>query len=258
MKKLIIAAAAILSAASLQAQSQVIAHRGYHAKEGAARNTIASLINAQELGVYGSECDVNLTADGELVVIHGPWLGEKDDPDRLNVQKSDLATLRSKRLENGEVVPTLEEYLTQAEKSADCKLIIEIKDHDTPQIETKVVKMVLDAVKRHKLQDRVEYIAFREHVCNELIRLAPNGTKVAYLNGTLNPKYLKAAGYTGLDYKIDVLRKHPKWIDEAHKLGLTVNVWTVNSTEDLQWVIDRKVDYITTDNPVEAMRLAGE
>lgn len=256
MKKLIFAAAALFSVTALQAQSQVIAHRGFHAKEGAARNTIASLANAQQLGVYGSECDVNLTADDQLVVIHGPWLGEKNDPDRLNVQQSDLATLRSKKLENGEAVPTLDEYLDQAAKDPRCKLIIEIKDHDTPQIETKVVKMVLDAVKRHKLQNQVEYIAFREHVCNELIRLVPNGTKVAYLNGTLNPKYLKAAGYTGLDYKIDVLKKHPKWIEEAHKLGLTVNVWTVNTTEDLKWVIDHKVDYITTDNPEEALRLA--
>ena len=257
MKKIITVAAALLAVVSLQAQPQVIAHRGYHAKEGAARNTLAALENAQQLGVYGSECDVNLTSDGELVVIHGPWLGEKNEPDRLNVQKSDLATLRSKKLENGEVVPTLDEYLDQTAKDSNCKLIIEIKDHGTPQIETKLAKMVLDAVKRHKLQDRVEYIAFREHVCNELIRLAPAGTKVAYLNGTLKPKYLHAAGYTGLDYKLDVLKKNPKWIDEAHKLGLTVNVWTVNKTEDLKWVIDHNVDYITTDNPVEALSLIG-
>ncbi len=53
------------------------------------------------------------------------------------------------------------------------------------------------------------------------------------------------------------MKKNPKWIDEAHKLGLTVNVWTVNKTEDLKWVIDHNVDYITTDNPVEALSLIG-
>lgn len=252
MKKILTLAACLLATATLSAQTQVIAHRGYHAKEGSANNTISSLKNAQDLGVFGSECDVNETADGVPVVIHGPKHG------KYNVQQTDFATLRAQALSNGETLPTLDEYLAQAALNTGTKLIIEIKDHPTPEQEARVVRKVLDAVKKHKLQDDVEYIAFRQYVCDQLVEQGPKGIKVAYLNGSLTPEYCAGLGYTGIDYNIGVMKKHPEWIKQAHDAGLTVNVWTVNDTENLKWCIDNGVDYITTDNPVEANKLLGK
>jgi glycerophosphoryl diester phosphodiesterase len=54
------------------------------------------------------------------------------------------------------------------------------------------------------------------------------------------------------------MKKHPEWIQQCHDLGLTVNIWTVNKTDELQWCIDNKADYITTDNPIETNRLLGK
>ena len=104
------------------------------------------------------------------------------------------------------------------------------------------------------MEDQVEYIAFSNQVGTELIRLAPEA-KVAYLNGDKTPAELKELGYTGLDYAHKVLKKNSHWIDEAHKLGLTVNVWTVNKAEDLQYFIDHKADFITTNEPVLLLEL---
>ena len=225
MKKILMLTLGLLAATAISAQTQVIAHRGYHAKSGSYDNTISSLKNAQDLGIYGSECDVNETADGVLVVIHGPMHG------KLNVQQNDYATVHAQALANGERIPTLDEYLEQTAKDKATKLIIEIKDHPTPQQETRVVKKTLAAVKKYKLQNQVEYIAFRQHVCDELVKYAPKGTKIAYLNGTLTPEYCKGLGYTGIDYNIGTMKKRPEWIKQCHDLGLTVNVWTVNDTE---------------------------
>lgn len=233
----------------LHAQTEVIAHRGFHAKGNSTDNSLSALKNAQELGVYGSECDINETEDGVLVVVHGPRHGH------LNVQKTDFATLRAKALKNGEILPTLDEYLELAFQNRQTKLIIEIKSHDTPQRETRVVKKVLKAVKKFKLQKVVEYIAFRQHVCDELVKYGPKGIKVAYLSGNLTPIYCKELGYSGIDYNYSVLKKNPEWIQECKELGLTVNIWTVNDTKKLQWCIDQEVDYITTDNPLEAIKL---
>lgn len=250
MKNLrIIVIAAMLCIANSAYAQQIIAHRGYHSAKGAEENTLAALKAAAEAGLYAVELDVNMTSDGELVVVHGPWLGEKNDPDRLNVQRSDLATLRSKRLKNGEPVPTLDEYLTEAATMPSLRLIIEVKDHATPQIETEVVRKVVALVKQYKLQDRVEYIAFRQHVCNEFVRFAPSGTPVMYLGSNLTPEYVKGLEYTGISYSVDALKRVPRWIDEAHRLGLKVCIWTVNSAEDATWAVEKGVDYITTDNP---------
>ena len=61
-----------------------------------------------------------------------------------------------------------------------------------------------------------------------------------------------------LKLKYDVLKKKPKWIKQCHKLGLTVNVWTVNDEEKLRDVIAMGVDYITTDDPELAKKLIQE
>lgn len=245
----IIVVAAMLCIANSAYAQQIIAHRGHHTAKDAEENTLAALKAAQEAGLYAVELDVNMTSDGKLVVVHGPWLGEKNDPDRLNVQRSDLATIRSKRLKNGEPVPTLDEYLAEAAQEPSLRLIIEVKDHATPQIETEVVRKVIALVKQYKLQERVEYIAFRQHVCNEFVRLAPSNTPILYLGSNLTPEYVKGMGCTGISYSVDALKRVPRWINEAHRLGLKVNIWTVNSAEDAQWAVKEGVDYITTDNP---------
>lgn len=253
MKRIFTSAIAIFATLAVAAQTQVIAHRGFHATQNSYDNTISSLKHAQTLGVYGSEVDINETADGKLIAIHGAR--HRDIP---NVQKADFATIRALPLTNGETVPTLDEYLEQGKKSKRTKLIIEVKSHPTPEQESRVVKNILAAVKKHKMRKRVEYIAFSKYVCDELVKYAPRGTQIAYLNGELPPAKCKELGYTGIDYNIHVLKKHPEWIKQSHELGLTVNVWTVNDTATLQWCIDQGVDYITTDNPVEANRLLGK
>ena len=252
MKKLLTLAVCLFSVTALCAQTQVIAHRGYHATKNSVRNSLSALVNAQDAGVYGSECDINETADGVLVVVHGPM------HEKYRVQETDFATLRAQTLANGEILPTFEEYLVQAKKNTATKLIIEIKDHNTPARETRVVKNILKMVKKHKLVNDVEYIAFRQFVCDELVKWGPKGIKVAYLNGTLTPEYCKDLGYTGIDYNIGVMQQHPEWIKQSQALGLKVNVWTVNDTERIQWCIDQKVDYITTDNPEEVKRLLAK
>ena len=47
-----------------------------------------------------------------------------------------------------------------------------------------------------------------------------------------------------------VIKKQPEWIKEANDLGLKVNVWTVDEVEDMKWLIEQKVDFITTNEPV--------
>ena len=249
MKKLFVLVAALASATTLFAQSEIIAHRGFHATGNSARNSLSALVNAQEHDFYGSECDINETKDGVLIVVHG--LNHAG----MNVQETDYATLKAAKLENGETIPTLEEYLTQAKKDTGTKLIIEIKSHSTPERETRVAKSVLAMVKKFGLRKDVEYIAFSKHMCEELVAYGPKNIKVAYLNGDLTPLQCKQLGFTGIDYSHGVLTKHPEWIKTSQALGLTVNIWTVNKTEDIQWSIDQGVDYITTDNPLEAKRL---
>ena len=54
----------------LQAQTQIIAHRGFWKTDGSAQNSITALEKAAEAKLYGSEFDVLMTVDGTIVVNH--------------------------------------------------------------------------------------------------------------------------------------------------------------------------------------------
>ena len=116
----------------------------------------------------------------------------------------------------------------------------------------------LDAVRRAGMNKRVEYISFSKNICEQLIANGPKGIKVAYLGGDLSPRELVERGYTGLHYHIGTMRAHEEWFDEARKLGLEINVWTVNDEGSMKYLIGKGVDYITTDEPELLQSLLGK
>ena len=168
-------------------QTKVIAHRGYWKCEGSAQNSIRSLERAAEIGAYGSEFDVHLTADGILVVYHDNEIEGK------NIQSSTYADLKDLTLSNGETLPTLENYLERAKSLDKLHLVFELKAHQTPERNREAAEASVDLVKKMGLEDRTDYISFNLDACKAFIRLCPD-SKVFYLNGELSPKELKALG----------------------------------------------------------------
>lgn len=232
---------------SVLAQTQTIAHRGYWQTDGSVQNSLASLQAAERLGIFGSECDVYLCADGDLMVFHDPSV--TIDGQKKWIEKTPSNVLKTHTLKNGEAMPTFDQYLQTLKQCPSIRLIIELKSNAlSEEQQTELAQKTLNKVKQAGLSDRVEYIAFNLRLCQEVHRLDPQA-QVAYLNGDLSPQKIKALGLTGLDYHIDVYKAHPQWIRKARKLGLKSNVWTVNRSEELQYFIEQGVDYITTDRP---------
>lgn len=133
IKKLLLASALLFSAYNVSAQTQVIAHRGFWKTEGSAQNSIAALLKADSIGCYGSEFDVWLAADDQLVVNHDPTFKGK------RMENSPSTALTAIKLDNGESLPTLAKYL-KAAQPLHTRLILELKAHTTPQRETKAIE----------------------------------------------------------------------------------------------------------------------
>lgn len=233
---------AFLCGSSAFSQTKVIAHRGYWDCEGSAQNSITALNKAHEVGAYGSEFDVSITADGIPVVNHD------DSIQGFCIETSLYEDIKDLKLKNGETLPTLEDYLIQGKQNKGTQLILEIKPHKRVVNEDRAVTAILALVQKYQLEDQVEYISFSMNICKELIRRAP-AAQVAYLRGEVSPADLKVLGFTGLDYHYKVFEKNPTWIQEAKNVGLTVNVWTVDDPAVMQSMIEQNVDFITTDKP---------
>ena len=244
-KKLILAAAMLLTgSAAVAAQPKVISHRGYWTAPNSAQNSLASFTKADSVGVFGSEIDVWLTADDKLIVNHDRVYKGTD----INMEKSTLKEITSIVLPNGENIPTLDAYLRLVATKPNTRLILEMKSLSDLKREDLATEKIVKALRKYNLLDRTDIIAFSINACLAFKKLMPDG-RIFYLNGDLAPRSIKKLGLTGIDYSMSVLRKNPKWVEQAHKEGLEVNVWTVGTEEDMRYFIDLGVDYITTDYP---------
>lgn len=243
MKRIFILMAALLVGLTAMAQPKIVAHRGYWRTEGSAQNSITSLQKAAAVGCYGSEFDVWITADGVPVVFHDATI------DGIRIEDTTFATLMNHRLQNGEFIPTLQQYLTEGSKIEGCQLILEIKPHRNEVRDKRIADMCVELVRSLGLEKKTEYISFSKVVCQRLHEITPD-SKVAYLNGELAPAQIKEMGLTGIDYNEKVFVKHPEWLQEAKQLGVEVNVWTVDGEENLRHHANLEgVDLITTNDP---------
>ena len=111
--------------------NKVVAHRGGSAEAGTAKypdNSIASLSYAISLGCYASECDIYWTADNNVVVAHaanGCYVNN------LKPWEHTLDELRAAgKLSNGELLPTLEEFIDVALHAGTTRLWLDVKRSD--------------------------------------------------------------------------------------------------------------------------------
>ncbi len=239
-----------ISASAQYQTSKIVAHKGYHPKGGGPSNSIEALKDAQKEKFDMVEFDVNMTSDGELLVLHGDWHPNSKAANRVHVQYQTKSKIQSIPLANGETVPTFEEWIAQATKSKKTKLLIEIKGHDTPALDTEVVEKIQEILKKYKMQDKVFYLVGHEFLVRELVRLTPKGTPIALTNDYYTPAFCHNIGCKIAGRSYGSWRKNSHLIKQARDLGMEIMVWTVNKPEEIEWCIQQGFDYVLTDNPM--------
>ena len=234
---------------------RIVAHRGYWNCEeaGYARNSVAALECAQDAGFWGSEFDVNMTKDEVLVVFHDDAASGK------RFSEHDWAEFNDVRLENGEPIPTLDDYLEQSGKHPETVLVFELKPAADKDFENRMTDLSIEKLKEYGLNtpDRVIFISFSINICERLAGKMP-GFTVQYLGDDFSPAQLADRGINGVDYHYGVFDAHPEWYKEARSLGMSVNCWTVNDPEDMKAMLELGVDMITTDCPAALQQFIAD
>ena len=234
---------AVLSAGIMNAQTQIIAHRGYwQTNPTTTENSLKSLENAQNLKIYGAEFDVRMTKDGVLVINHDEHHG------KMEISETDFKELEKVKLSNGEEFPTLKDYLKKGKKDKSLKLIVEIKPDKTKEKEYELTAKTIKMIKDLKLESKSEFISFSLNICKEIKKLEPS-FKVQYLKGELSPQQIKDEGLDGIDYHYSIFQKNPTWISDAKTLGLITNSWTVNDVAIYDELKKQGIDFVTTNIP---------
>lgn len=255
MKKVILVISTLAALLSMSAeayaqkQTGIVAHRGFWNcdEAGYAKNSVAALRCAQEAGFWGSEFDVNMTSDGELIVYHD------SDVEGKKIEEHPYSEFKDFKIANGETIPTIDQYLEQGKKYPETMLVYELKPHSCSEVEDRFVELTYKKLEEHGLMDpeRVMFISFSLHMCEKIAKEHPEFT-VQFLGSSKNPEELAEMGINGVDYNHMVFTLYKKWYKLARKNDMSVNAWTVNKDADIKRMLKLGVDQLTTDNPLEA------
>lgn len=255
-------AAANRNAAAGTKRPLVIAHRGGALES--TENTIAAFQRAVKIGADGIETDIRLTRDGSVVVYHDQFFGRMEGlaPPQCTRLVSDLtySELTKQTLVpvgddlGGRRVPTLIELLSSVQTGL---LNIELKRCDRFD---DLVNKTIAILKPYPALDRVVLEAPDLDTAKKLRKGLGRHLKLH-----VNPEYddtvsLRESLKRVLKFKphsISVSHKKVsrEIVELAHKAGVEVWTWTVNTPETAQAMAFLSVDAIKTDRPTMLLDL---
>ncbi len=236
---------------------KVWAHRG--ASGYAPENTMESYILAHQYGADGIELDVQLSKDGEIVVIHDEKI-DRTSNGKGFVRSHTLKQLRSftynrTRPEHVRAeIPTLREVLTYIRDHTQMTLNIELKTgiYFYPGIEQKTVDMVHE----FGMNDRVIYSSFNHYSIRTVREIDPSA-RVGLLHdvGFIDvPEYAVKLGADALHPRWQCLQ-YPDYLEGCRRNHLEINTWTINQEDLMLKMCEAGVHAIITNYPDRAIRV---
>jgi len=228
---------------------KIWAHRG--ASGYCPENTLASFQKAIDMKADGIELDIQLTKDGQLVVIHDEKI-DRTSNGKGWVKDFTLAELKALDFnqqfpEQGPMeIPTMEEVLQLIEPT-DLTINIEMK---TGIVFYPLEELILKLVAKYHMEERVIYSSFNHLSVKKLHALKPEA-KVGFLyaDGTIDmPEYGKKHGVDALHPALFNIQ-YEGFMEDAKKKGLLVHVWTVNEPEYVMMCKQAGVDAVITNYP---------
>jgi glycerophosphoryl diester phosphodiesterase len=226
-------------------------HRGNPAEHP--ENTLASFASAIEIGVDVIECDVHLTSDGRLAVIHDHTL-ERTTDGAGPVGARSMAELKRLDAGGGERIPELVEVLDLARGKVGVAVEVKSLPVNYPGIEEKLV----EALRRGQMSTDSAAISFDHRVVRRVRELDHDIVGGVLVAGRplMLPELLRWA-------HADVYSPHWSFVDsetvaEVHGAGAVIGVWTVDDAEILDRSRGLGVDAIYTNRPRELKALISE
>lgn len=233
----------------------VVAHRGFSFI--APENTLASYKLAIEAGADMAECDVYLTKDNVLVLMHDRTIerttgnkGRLRDLTLEEVRKLDAGKWKAPQYA-GEGIPTLVETLNLVKGKL--RLVIEIKEET---IAADVVKAIKST---DVLPQDVMIFSFYDKAVEEIAKIEPLLPTTWLLD---DPGVGMAEWRKAVDRALEIRASaigtslnhvDPGFVRLAHECGLNVFVWTVNDPRDVAYLVRIGVDAIISDRPDMAL-----
>jgi glycerophosphoryl diester phosphodiesterase len=228
----------------------IYAHRlGREPGPDSSRAALAATLSGP---VDGVECDVCLTADRRLVLLHDPQL-ETGTTATGWAHRTPWGALRSARLRDRHGVPSAETPMLLEEAldlvPPELVLQVEVKAYGDPALARATAAAVSRVVGRPVDRERVEVISFGVAACEEAGRVGMRARLVTWSDYTPDAlaRWARRSGVGGVCVEHFLL--HPELVHRLRIKGLSVTTGTINDPVLAGRAADLGVDAITTDRP---------
>lgn len=229
-------------------ETKVMAHRG--ASTEAPENTMAAFQKAIDDMADYIELDVQLTNNGEVIVMHdsNAYRTTGVDANIVNMTYKEVKTLDAGSWFSdeyvGENVPSLKEVLELIQGKI--KLNIELKPADNG---TALAKNTVRLIEKYNMVNDCVITSFSESAL-KAVKTYNQEIKVGYI---LSAAYGDFYDMKNVDFfSVNAAFLSKRTIDAIHNSGKRVYAWTVNNKESIKNLTNKGVDGIITDNPVLA------
>lgn len=229
-------------------ETKVMAHRG--ASTEAPENTMAAFQKAIDDMADYIELDVQLTNNGEVIVMHdsNAYRTTGVDANIVNMTYKEVKTLDAGSWFSdeyvGENVPSLKEVLELTQGKI--KLNIELKTADNG---TALAKNTVRLIEKYNMVNDCVITSFSESAL-KAVKTYNQEIKVGYI---LSAAYGDFYDMKNVDFfSVNAAFLSKRTIDAIHNSGKRVYAWTVNNKEAIKNLTNKGVDGIITDNPVLA------
>jgi glycerophosphoryl diester phosphodiesterase len=243
----------------VRSMTLIFAHRGYSAMNP--ENTMKAFQEAEKAGADGLELDVQMTKDGELVVIHDEKVDRTTDGTGY---VKDLTYQEIRKLDAGHKfknwfqknqIPSLTEVLEWLTTN---RLLcnIELKNGIFPYegMEAKVIHLI----RKYGLTDRIILSSFNHYSIVYCYRLAPEIETAPLLSECLYMPWVYAQS-------IQAKAIHPKYspiiddlIVQSIANGVVVRPYTINKEAAMRRLFSIGCSAIITDDPVKALKIRAQ
>jgi glycerophosphoryl diester phosphodiesterase len=232
--------------------TQIFAHRGY--SSAFAENTMSAFIAAEKAGADGLELDVQLTKDGEVVVIHDERLDRTTSGKGFvkNTTFNEIRKLNANKNGNKEPIPSLIEVLEWMQ-SNHMVCNIELKNNLFPYegMEEKVIQLV----RRFNLSNRIIISSFNHYSIVLSYRSAPEIETAPLFNERIYMPWVYAQSIRAQGIHPKLASITDEIIKSAIENGVAVRPYTVNKDADMHRLFKLNCTSIITDDPVKALKI---
>ncbi|KKI93030.1 hypothetical protein WQ54_05835 [Bacillus sp. SA1-12] len=238
----------------------IFGHRG--AAGSYPENTMCSFVAANAAGADGIELDVQMTRDGELIVIHDETVdrttngtGYVKDFTCEEIIRLD-ASFKFSQFKGSAFIPTLNEVLEWGKQHEQLLINIELKNGiiEYPEIERKTIELI----RKHHLEKQVIISSFNHDSLVTCKEIAPEiETAALYMERLFKPwAYAANIGAKGLHPHHNAVEK--EIILQSQNYGVAVRPFTVNEPTLMEKLINDHCTGFFTDFPELAVKLKNK